>query len=341
MPINNYIDTIFGVSGDLTLVPDATQVDGTVSYTQGYPIGYETAPGNPGALPIERAKMNQLFNTITTILQQYQQQATPPFITTTMNGGTPYSYSMFNRVLQGGVVYQSIANSNTDTPPSSKWVISYPYNGTPFQTGMMMPGMNSTPFTGFINIDGNTIGSASSGATYNGTTYQPLYEFWWNNVSFPSSNAYAIVTGGLGASAAADFAANKPLTMPNSAGMAIVGVSSFFTQAGATYGALTVAAAGSNGSTGSTAAGLDSHTHTINIKSGQANSASLNTALAFGQSGGSGTNLGSSFSPDETNSVILNSTGSGSTHSHTGGAFTGSPTSVIQPSLAAYWQIAL
>ena len=324
MPVLGYIDTVFGVSGDLTAVPDATQGDGTVSYTQGYPVGYETAPGSPGALPIERGKMNQLFNTITSILQQYQQQATPPFITTTMNGGSPYSYSEFNRVFHSGVVYQSLVNSNTDTPPSANWAISYAYTGSVFQTGMMMAGVSSTPFTGFINIDGNTIGSATSGSTYAGTTYQNLYEFWWNNCSFPSSNAVATVTGGLGASAAADFAANKPLTMPNSAGKVIVGVSSFFTQSGATYGADEVAAAGTNGNTGN---------HALTSAEVPALTTNVGTNVVSFSSSGVVLTPGSG--------LVLTTNGGGGQHLHPGSTFTGTPTSVQQLSIAAYWQIAL
>lgn len=122
MPINNYIDTVFAEAGDLTPVPDAVQGDGSVSYDQGYGIKYSTPVGS-GGLDFPRAQLNQLLNDITTVLQQYQQHGTPPFITSTMNGGTPYSYSQYDRALTGGVAYQSLINGNTDTPPTSNWAV--------------------------------------------------------------------------------------------------------------------------------------------------------------------------------------------------------------------------
>jgi hypothetical protein len=38
-----------------------------------------------------------------------------------MNGGSPFSYSIGNRVIEGGVVYTSLTNSNTTTPPGADW----------------------------------------------------------------------------------------------------------------------------------------------------------------------------------------------------------------------------
>src|SRR5277367_2748250 len=113
MPVNNYFGTPFGEDGSLTTVPDAPQGNGSVSYNQGYGILYGT-PVSSGGFNISRAQMNQIFNDITTAVQQYQQNGIPPFITTTMNGGTPYSYSQYAMVLSGGVAYQSNTNSNTD-----------------------------------------------------------------------------------------------------------------------------------------------------------------------------------------------------------------------------------
>jgi hypothetical protein len=121
MPINGYIDTIFAAGGDLVAVPDAIQSSGSVSYDQGFGILYSTAVAS-GGLEFPRAQHNQILNDITAALQQYQQNGTPPFITSTMNGGSAYSYNQVARVLSGGIAYMSLVNSNTDTPPSSKWV---------------------------------------------------------------------------------------------------------------------------------------------------------------------------------------------------------------------------
>jgi len=122
MPINGYFDTIFAVDGDLNTIPDPAQPSGTVSYNQGFPIGYSTPVGSGGIL-VPRTAFNQVLNDITTAVQNWQQNTVAPFITTTMNGGTPYSYPANAMVLSGGVIYLSLVSSNTDTPPSAKWQI--------------------------------------------------------------------------------------------------------------------------------------------------------------------------------------------------------------------------
>lgn len=120
-PINGYFDIPFAENGDLNTIPDPTQPSGTVSYNQGFPIGYST-PVASGGILVPRTAFNQVLFDITSAIQNWQQNTVAPFITTTMNGGTPYSYSKYNMVLNGGVAYMSLANSNTDTPPSSKWM---------------------------------------------------------------------------------------------------------------------------------------------------------------------------------------------------------------------------
>lgn len=118
-----YFDVVFGSSGNLTVVPDAIQSNGSISYIQGWGPFYSQDPTvNPAtALFIDRAQTNQLFNDVTNALQAYQQFGTPAFITSSMNGGTPFSYAKSARVVHSGAVYQSLTNSNTTTPPSSSW----------------------------------------------------------------------------------------------------------------------------------------------------------------------------------------------------------------------------
>lgn len=77
---------------------------------------------------------------------------------------------------------------------------------------------------GWLPMQDGTIGSSTSGATNraNIDTY-PLYLYLWTNVSQPSSNVYCPVIGGIGGSASADFAANKPLTLSKVLGRALAG----------------------------------------------------------------------------------------------------------------------
>jgi hypothetical protein len=78
---------------------------------------------------------------------------------------------------------------------------------------------NFAPF-GWIAMNDGTIGSASSSATAraNIDTF-PLYNMIWNGVT----DTYAPVTGGRGASAIADFSANKPMALTRALGRVFAG----------------------------------------------------------------------------------------------------------------------
>jgi hypothetical protein len=118
VPISNYFDIVWAVDGDITTIPDALDPSGFVSFTQGYTSNYQSPSGT---YPIERDKFNYLMNQVTGAIQAYQQFGTPPFITSAMNGGSPFSYSAGARVLKSGVVYTSLTDSNTQTPPDTNW----------------------------------------------------------------------------------------------------------------------------------------------------------------------------------------------------------------------------
>lgn len=72
---------------------------------------------------------------------------------------------------------------------------------------------------GFVRLNGRSIGSATSGAEERANSdTQPLYVYLWN------VSANIVITGGRGASGAADFAANKPLVLPSFRGRSLVGI---------------------------------------------------------------------------------------------------------------------
>jgi hypothetical protein len=86
-----------------------------------------------------------------------------------------------------------------------------------FKTRDIKIRFDDQPLAGYVRLNGRTIGSAASGATERANAdTQSLYEELWGfaNIS---------VTGGKGGSAAADFAANKPLVLPDAAGRGIFG----------------------------------------------------------------------------------------------------------------------
>ena len=75
---------------------------------------------------------------------------------------------------------------------------------------------------GWLLLNGDTLGSGSSAATHNGAEFEALYTVFWDSMA----DAEAPVSGGRGVSAAADFAANKTLTMSLARGRSIIGTGS-------------------------------------------------------------------------------------------------------------------
>jgi hypothetical protein len=87
-----------------------------------------------------------------------------------------------------------------------------------FTTGDAKLTLKDTADTGWVLADDGTIGSAGSGASNRANAdTEGLYTLLWNNIS----DTYAPVTGGRGASAAADFAADKPIQVGTIVGRAL------------------------------------------------------------------------------------------------------------------------
>lgn len=83
---------------------------------------------------------------------------------------------------------------------------------TVFQTGDVMWLDVQGTRAGWVRDNGRTIGSASSGATERANAdTSALFTFLWNNFT----NTVCAVSTGRGANAAADFAANKTIQLPN------------------------------------------------------------------------------------------------------------------------------
>jgi len=126
-----YIKTPFAINGDKTTVPE-TDVSGSVNFDFGYPSRYSQDPNTTG-LSLDRGNMNYLFNIVTAALKQYQENATPDFITTADNGGVPFPYAKNAMCLYdvSGVkyVFMSLQDANTALPSdATKWTRIDPYN---------------------------------------------------------------------------------------------------------------------------------------------------------------------------------------------------------------------
>jgi hypothetical protein len=89
-----------------------------------------------------------------------------------------------------------------------------------FQTGdYLFVGKNGSR-TGFVRCNGTGIGSATSGATQRANAdCEDLFLYLWNNYA----NGQCAVSTGRGASAAADWAANKTISLPDHRGATIFG----------------------------------------------------------------------------------------------------------------------
>lgn len=148
---------------------------------------------------------------------------------------------------------------------------------------------------GWIMANDGSIGSAASLATTRANAdAEALYTLLWTNVT----DAWAPVSGGRGASAAADFAANKTLTLPKALGRAIA-----ISGGGA---GLTARALGQN--LGSENAVVVTHNH-----GGATGGQSADHTHAGVVSSAGGQNVGSAAAP----SVSINGSSGGASGDHT------------------------
>lgn len=132
---------------------------------------------------------------------------------------TPAAGSTANRpaVGTGGMIRWNTDLNVLETFSAGVWV--------PILTGTAIPVggtigwySNTLPAGGWLFVNGQTIGSGASAADNADDKYQALYNFLWTNVTVLA------VTGGRGASASADWTANKPLALPDECGRVTAGM---------------------------------------------------------------------------------------------------------------------
>src|ERR1700753_2647234 len=134
-------------------------------------------------------------------------------------------------------------------------------------TGMVVDHTGPTAPTGFVLATGGTIGNASSGGTLraNADTFN-LFSLYWND----ATGIYT-VSGGKGASASADFAANKTVTTPALRGRTAAGADNM---GGVAANRLTSAGSGINGSILGMSGGVENITLTVGQMPSHAHTAS-------------------------------------------------------------------
>lgn len=107
--MSKYFIEPFAQNGNKLVIPDDLQTNGSVSYTEGFGFDYQrNLTNDPLAKPFPRQGFNGLIYDITDAIKQYQEQGFYDFITTEMNGGTAFPYSM------GAVVRYDMSDDGSD-----------------------------------------------------------------------------------------------------------------------------------------------------------------------------------------------------------------------------------
>lgn len=197
---------------------------------------------------------------------------------------------------------------------------------TIIQTGMTISMYGTGILSGFVRANGRTIGSATSGATERANAdTQALFLYLWG------ADANLVVSGGRGASAAADWAANKTIALPDFRGRVVGALDDM---GNSPAGRLTSSYFGATATTLGAVGGSESHTNTIAEMPAHTHANSLNDpghthleiadstagatpARIIGQSGNGGNNAanGNSTTSSLTGMTITNaSAGSGNPH---------------------------
>ena len=200
-----------------------------------------------------------------------------------------------------------------------------------------LPWSSTTAPTGWVRCNGRTIGSASSGATERANAdCEDLFEHLWTNFA----DGVCAVSTGRGASAAADWSANKTIAMLDLRGRAVFGTDDMGNSAASRLGTIvtTPTTIGSVGGTEThtlTTAESAAHTHTATTSSDGAHTHT--TTLRFTALGaGSAVN---GYHVEEVNGSESKTTSSNGAHTHTltttstggGGAHTNLPPAIVLP----------
>lgn len=210
--------------GFIRSIPTASQIGinaGFASLTDGFPpLNFQ--PVAAGGIPPFGQDFNGLLNQVTKWNQWQSAGGAISFdgAFAAAIGGYPLGAVLASTVVLGNYWLSTVDNNLTDPDSSSaaNWVNPPGLLGTGALSYTVISSATA-PFGWVFAVGTRTIGSAASGATYAAANAVFLYTMMWNAFS----NSICPVTGGRGANAAADFAANKPLQTLNLAGMSVIG----------------------------------------------------------------------------------------------------------------------
>lgn len=229
----------------------------------------------------------------------------------TSEGGDEYSY-----VTSIPVIGQVEGSGGSEVPVDPNKIR---------KTGDIFARYGTGALAGNVRLGGRSIGSATSGASERANSdTQPLFEYLWG------ADTALAVAGGRGVSAAADWAANKALSLPDLRRKTLVGLSDMGNASlagiadGAILGASTVgeethalieAENGPHthgGSTGAEAA----HTHPVVSRNAVPEASGGGTIDVFAASGGAGTAGTKDTNAGTSHLHAIASSGSGTAHNN-------------------------
>jgi microcystin-dependent protein len=190
--------------------------------------------------------------------------------------------------------------------------------------GVILPYGATTAPAGWVRANGRTIGSASSGGTERANAdTSALFTFLWTNYG----DSVCAVSSGRGASAAADYAANKTITLPDLRGRGLFGLDDMGNSAAGRLGSV-ITSQTTNGASGGTEthtlteAQLPGHTHGAGTLSANADGGHTHTVSGGITAGSGGTTAtsGANTVPLGANAISV----TGGSHTHTIGGATAS-----------------
>jgi microcystin-dependent protein len=190
-----------------------------------------------------------------------------------------------------------------------KWMLMNPLPTRIVPTGATFDYVGASAPTGYVMLSGRTIGSPTSGATERANAdTAALFTLLWDSMA----DAQAPVSGGRGASAAADFAANKTLTLPDARGRVLVGKDNM---GGSAANRITSGGSGVNGATLGASGGAETHTLTTAQLAAHAHGPGAGTHFLNYTLGGPSTVAGGAVYT-QTNSTATANAGSGEAHNN-------------------------